>query len=223
MDHIHSGNGSAMPPRTFGRRLEAAMSEAGINQPQLARLMGVTNQSVSKWVNDESIPKPERLAELARHLNTSVGYLLTGVAQPHIVQTGEVTAGSKSGGRFVPVFTPEQAIDVASRPDKVDRSLTTYPCGPDAFRIYIWDNSNASRFQVGDTVVIDPSVGVTPGDMVLVAIGNPPHPVFAKYRTNGGGVELVPLNPDWRPHNLVNETDGIIIGVMTEHAQPRRT
>jgi hypothetical protein len=33
---------------------------------------------------------------------------------------------------------------------------------------------------------------------------------------------LAPLNPDWKPEYISCDADGRIVGVMTEHAEPRR-
>lgn len=60
-----------------------------------------------------------------------------------------------------------------------------------------------------------------PGDMVLATVGEPRRAMFAKYTLNDC-IELVPLNADWPRKRLMTQADGELIGVMTEHAKPRR-
>lgn len=54
----------------------------GVEQGELARLVGVTQQTVSKWETGVTVPRPARIAALARALDLDAGLLhaLAGVA-----------------------------------------------------------------------------------------------------------------------------------------------
>ena len=64
---------------TIGERISMLRQEQGLTQAQLAGLLDVSRQAVSKWESDQSSPDTLRLIKLADVLNTEVEYLATGV------------------------------------------------------------------------------------------------------------------------------------------------
>lgn len=70
---------------SIGERIAALRKEHDISQGQLASLMDVSRQAVSKWENDSASPDTLRLIRLADVLSTDVEYLATGKkSQPQI-------------------------------------------------------------------------------------------------------------------------------------------
>ena len=67
---------------TIGERITELRKQHNISQLQLARLMDVSRQAVSKWENDLSAPDTLRLIQLAEVLDTDVEYLATGNHTP---------------------------------------------------------------------------------------------------------------------------------------------
>lgn len=63
---------------TIGTRITKLRTEMNLSQGQLAELLGVSRQAVSKWENDQSSPDTLKLIRLADVLNTEVEYLATG-------------------------------------------------------------------------------------------------------------------------------------------------
>lgn len=63
---------------TIGERISELRKQRYISQSQLAAMMDVSRQAVSKWENDISAPDTIRLIQLADALNTDVEYLATG-------------------------------------------------------------------------------------------------------------------------------------------------
>lgn len=63
---------------SVGERIVDLRKERNISQGQLAALMDVTRQAVSKWENDLSSPDTLNLIRLADVLDTDVEYLATG-------------------------------------------------------------------------------------------------------------------------------------------------
>lgn len=63
---------------TVGERIIQLRKDHHINQSELARMMNVSRQAVSKWENDIAAPDTLRLIQLADALNTDVEYLATG-------------------------------------------------------------------------------------------------------------------------------------------------
>ena len=67
---------------SIGERIIQLRKHRNISQGQLAKMMDVTRQAVSKWENDLSSPDTVRLIQLADVLDTEVEYLATGNFAP---------------------------------------------------------------------------------------------------------------------------------------------
>ena len=63
---------------TFGDRVAAAREAAGMTQEELARRLGVRQETLVKWEDDVSEPRANRLSMLAGVLNVSMRWLITG-------------------------------------------------------------------------------------------------------------------------------------------------
>ena len=63
---------------TIGERIASLRKEHKLSQIQLAKLLDVSRQAVSKWENDLTAPDTIKLIQLADVLNTDVEYLATG-------------------------------------------------------------------------------------------------------------------------------------------------
>lgn len=63
---------------TIGSRIAKHRKEKGMTQEELANIMGVSSQAVSKWENDASCPDISLLPKLARELGITTDELLTG-------------------------------------------------------------------------------------------------------------------------------------------------
>lgn len=62
----------------IGQRIALMRKEKGYTQEQLASLLDVTGQAVSKWENGKAIPDAAQLPVLAKVMGTSIDRLLTG-------------------------------------------------------------------------------------------------------------------------------------------------
>ncbi len=67
-----------MHMQRMGERIGILRQEKGMTQSVLAEKMGITPQAISKWERGLSFPDLSRLEELAKMLEVSVDYLLTG-------------------------------------------------------------------------------------------------------------------------------------------------
>ena len=63
---------------SIGERIVSLRKERNISQSQLASMLDVTRQAVSKWENDQTAPDTLNLIRLADALNTDAEYLATG-------------------------------------------------------------------------------------------------------------------------------------------------
>lgn len=63
---------------TLGKRIAALRRKKGLKQDDLAQMLEVSPQAVSKWENDQTCPDISLLPKLAKILDVSVDELLSG-------------------------------------------------------------------------------------------------------------------------------------------------
>lgn len=66
--------------KSIGERIALKREEAGLNQSELGRRLGLSAQAVQKWEAGKSTPRNTKLADIAAILGTSVSYLVQGDA-----------------------------------------------------------------------------------------------------------------------------------------------
>ena len=111
----------------LGERLKK-LREGKYSQEQLAELLHVHSNTISKWENGTQEPRLKRVQELAQLLDTTTNYLLEG--------TDSVNAESKGES---PKFQP------------FSRTLQRGKLGSDDILVY--ENSNGDRFQAPATEI----------------------------------------------------------------------
>lgn len=67
---------------TLGKRIADLRKSKELKQDDLAHMLNVSPQAVSKWENDQTCPDISLLPELARILGVSVDELLSGKSEP---------------------------------------------------------------------------------------------------------------------------------------------
>ena len=75
---------------TLGRRIAELRRKCNLTQEDLANLLSITPQAVSKWENDVACPDITLLPELAKILNISIDELLSGKKEEMPVFVEEV-------------------------------------------------------------------------------------------------------------------------------------
>ena len=70
-----------MPEATdsFGVRLYELRRAKNVSQEELAELLDVSRQSISKWENDKAYPEMTRLLCMSEYFGVSLDYLMRGV------------------------------------------------------------------------------------------------------------------------------------------------
>lgn len=96
---------------SFAENLKTIRKERHISQEELAELMGVSRQAVSKWEQGSGYPEMEKLLLLSKELNVSLDYLMLGeieitesrksISNNIIVPTGKITIKSYDGKSIV--------------------------------------------------------------------------------------------------------------------------
>ena len=88
--HIKRGDGM-----TTGEKLAKLRKENKYTQEQLAEVIGVSRQSISKWESDGAFPETEKLIILSRLYKCSIDYLLKEeIEEETVMSEGEAIEAS---------------------------------------------------------------------------------------------------------------------------------
>ena len=60
----------------FGEKLRIVRTDRGLTQEQLAEILSVSRQAVSKWESGVGYPETEKLLQISKELDVSLDYLL---------------------------------------------------------------------------------------------------------------------------------------------------
>lgn len=64
---------------TFGERLYELRNKKNLSQEELAEVLDVSRQSISKWENDKAYPEMTRLLFMSDYFDVSLDYLMRGI------------------------------------------------------------------------------------------------------------------------------------------------
>ena len=62
---------------SLGKRLKEVRMEKGFSQSDVAEVLNISRQSISRWENDKSYPDIDNLVELSKYYEISIDELLT--------------------------------------------------------------------------------------------------------------------------------------------------
>lgn len=221
--------------KTINDRITASRQAQKMSKAELARRVGISHASVSKWESGLNQPKGRYLNDLAAALGVTVDWLLTGdgdvpgsSGEQQIPGYHNVELAVIPQGKRIPVISYvqagnwremcEQATTFDGNVEYVTASVDIGPCG---FGLWLRGDSMLPQFKEGDLIIVDPDEAPQPGDYVVAKNGSN-EATFKKYRPrgideNGQEVfELVPLNDDY-PTMHSDRQHIQIIGVMVEH------
>lgn len=80
----------------FGERLYELRKNKNISQEELAELLDVSRQSISKWENDKAYPEMTRLLFMSEYFGVSLDYLMRGTECNEINQDTTISYKAKS-------------------------------------------------------------------------------------------------------------------------------
>ncbi|KAF1027099.1 MAG: putative HTH-type transcriptional regulator [Acinetobacter bereziniae] len=214
-------------------RIQQKLEEKNLKQADIARATGKSTAAVTKWLKGDNIPKAENLKAIAKLLNVSDEWLLTGKENKQPVSNIE----HESNVSFI--STPLREIPLLDYVqaglfhevgydgiNPIGSSWTTYMgAKPECiFSLKVEGLSMSPTFMPGDELVVDGSLEAKPGSLVIAQ--EVQHGIarttFKKYRVIGVNefgvdiIELVPLNPDFPTLNSL-QIDISIIGVVVRH------
>lgn len=174
----------------FSNNLKKYMNMVGVNQNDIAKITGVSQQSVSNWINRKQIPRMGIIERLADYFGILKSDLLedkddvsNGIKIPIL---GTVIAG-------IPVTAVEDIIGYEEINEKTAR------CG-DCFALEIKGDSMEPKMSKGDIVIVKQQNTVENGQIAIVLV-NGDEATVKKVRFRDNGIELIAFNSYvYEPH-----------------------
>jgi SOS-response transcriptional repressor LexA len=205
----------------FGNRIKQVLHEKGLSQSQLARLVGVKQQTISYICAPDSPSSTSRYAsKIASVLGVNPAWLQSGEGGKYDPTVRIELEGVEVSVRQIPLISKSAAVEFLKdgNTEITHALMTDAKIGKNAFAVEIDGDSMRPLFRPGDRVVIDPDLLPEPGDFVLASSDG--SVTFRKYRARGDNLfELAPMNDDWP---VIRSDAGVkVLGVMVEHRSYR--
>jgi repressor LexA len=195
----------------FKDRLSYMMDRRGIlNAAELSRMTGLTPVAIRNYMRGIKVPNAQALVKLARALNTTADYLLTGtpLRPDRIPLLSRIPGGS-------PVAFTDGEYPAGFGEEYVDRGEIA---DQNAFALVVEGDSMSPRINSGDIVIISPNTPVTSRSIAAVIIGDDDRTLKTVLFMENGKVLLKPENDSYEPI-LVDRSALTIIGRVVERRE----
>lgn len=181
-------------------RIRQLRRQKRIGQTEFAKMMGVSQPTVSDWENGRKHPSSGKLIRLSEVLGASISFILgsdlydEGIDEP---------MPASSGPEEIPVPVPETAPAIDPRAyekvvyEKEDITPDIVPIG-EKFMLRVFDNSMKPRIQENDYIVVLRQDEPENGALMLLQVGNNMLSL-KRVETERGGLLLASNSPFFRP------------------------
>lgn len=176
----------------FSKRLKYYLSKHEMTQSDLARLLGVSTQSVTNWCRGIKSPRMDKVDAMCKLFNCSRSNLMednTSLSSSHkrgvvINVLGRVAAG-------IPIEAVEDVVDTEEITEEM-AATGTY------FGLQINGDSMVPNICDHDIVIVRKQDDAETGDTVI-ALVNGDDATCKRLKKYHDGIELVPNNPNFEP------------------------
>lgn len=210
---------------TLEERAKKARKQAGYNQTESGKLIGISRAAISQWENGETKSiKSTLLHKAAMVYGVDANWLATG-AGSMIATTSydNVVAASIEMGGMIPVISwvqagsADEAFDL-TQPGAADEYVNSIGGGNRVYGLHVRGNSMTApegvvpTFPEGYIIHVDPDQSTKPNDFIIAKIVGENKVTFKQLK-QGDEPYLLPLNPDHRPIYDEFRVLGKVIGV----------
>ena len=207
---------------SFHLRLQEKLKEKGYKPADLARAAEVSGVAAGKWIHGDSQPKAGKLKLIARFLDVSDDWLLTGrEASPRLDNNVDLSQRIPFEGRPVPVISWVAAgafdpIQTVLKDAEIDEYLPPIKeCGKNGYGLVVTGISMSPKFEPEDRIYVNPDFQVSDlktGDLVIVSCTGDNEATFKQLIIEGTTKYLKPLNPKWDEQIIKLTEDSRLVG-----------
>jgi len=215
-------------PQTIGERLRdyAAGPPLRWTQTQLAKELGVSTETLRKWITGETAPNRARVGRICQVLGVTPEWVVHGMSHPpdnipsqigavegiddvNALQMVLVPLLTWSQITLANLYNDDEALNIAPRVVATARSTRRTK------HLQVPDDAMQPTLLIGDSVQVEPGAEAQPGDVVVVKDANARH-YLREFRDRGAG------EFDAAPHNVTHATlnskrDGLSVEAVVTH------
>jgi len=211
---------------TIGSRIKSLRTSLKLRQADIASKIGVSAVAVGNWERGENEPSGSNLLDLARTLNTSADFLITGEnGRMTIVEFKKPTEPTI---HRVPLISAVQAgqwkeaMDHFHPGDADEWRETTATVSNHAFALKVEGRSmhnphGSPSIPHGSIVIVDPEIAAINGKIVVAKLPSTNEVTIKRLVIDGSDTYLEPLNPDYKP--ILIDSECMIVGVVKQVIQ----
>lgn len=181
----------------FVNRIRFLRIRNELKQQELAKIIHVSQSSLSGYENDKYEPDKKTLLKLSEFFGVSTDYLLGANERPHY---------ENRPVKRIPVYKYLNGNKKkASKYILYDLEINKFKAeGSEYFGLQMYGDSMAPRIFPGDLIIVRRQSSAESGDVAVIRIdgGNATVKKVIKY---GGGVTLIPYNPMYSPVSYTND------------------
>jgi len=185
----------------FSEKLKSARTNAGYDQAQLAKLVGVSRLTISNWENNRVKVRLKYISILCKVLNVSKDYFSdTFENDPKKFKLPDDATIAAAENRRLPVIgLAEAGPGLFTDPDFRDPEETaSCPAGlhdPQAFWVPIVGNSMRPYLFPGMRICVSPNLECRSGSRSLIGLTDG-QKFIAEMKFNNGTVDMIKYNAD---------------------------
>ena len=210
----------------IGHRIAEARMALNLSQIELSALTGFGKTRISNWETGFRTPKLEESKILEKHLGVPAPYLLCLTNNKSIQRMAN---NDSQAFEAIPLFN-EATLLQTEKPSALKKIEPSdyFPLihanqkliEQQAFAFELFDESMAPECCKNDIVVFIPSEKVRHNDLILASVRGRSEILFRKYYLDNSApdqtiIKLIPNNPDWVTSIIHDESDLIVLGIMS--------
>lgn len=175
-------------------RIKQLREERGLTQIELAKILKISNTTLSQYETGARVPSDDIKAALADYFSVSLDFLFgrtnqrtKSVESPKGVRIpvlGDVAAG-------LPIEAVENIVDY----EEIDQAMAA---SGEHFGLRLKDDSMEPRMKDGDVVIVRKQEDVKSGDVAVVLV-NGDSATVKRIKKGPSGITLIPNNPVYDP------------------------
>lgn len=202
----------------IARNLQNLLNERGLEQKNLANAVGVSETTVSRWLNGEREPKGKIRKKVAEFFGINESELY--------VSTNEVIRTDRAIQK-IPVLSWVSAnrfsvVEDPFPPGIADEYHATTTKGVNMYALRVKMDCMEPEFMEGDIIVVRPDIQPENGDYVIVRDNKKNEATFKQLKKYGKTIVLHPLNPKYKDIVLDEEDRYQIVGVVVSKEKKYR-
>lgn len=213
---------------TFSDRLKYALNHAGIKEhgaaAMLSRLLQVTPKAVSKWMNNESVPRIDKVQVIAKRTGVRSEWLQYGEGEVLQRDSTNIAPAYARDDSSYPVISWVQAgewkevVDIMDIGCVLEWESSDSTTSSRSFWLKVVGDSMTApsglSIPEGHLILVDPDGVAENGSLVVAKLIHADMATFKKLVIDAGKKYLKPLNPNYRTIEVNGNCQ--IIGVIRE-------